>query len=1292
MMGLPLATDVVRNLVFESSSKRMRKKPPLRRKPSRIKSLEILSPPLQREASKPSVPTLSSLNLKKRKNIKKKHLKAKKKKPRVPVFKKKPSIQPRSLRPSSARQQRTAILEQLSYMKQTEQASDEYNEMKTAISIPYHYDRRPMFMASAPIRQKANFTEVSYENSVEVVQPHEEKVLQNVETTLELMDEAMISQQDSQFQFDLMNAGSSVFNMIEYDSSNPNTPKSSLAQEFTSISKQGSIDLLDKLPIVESDDENLSSVEFYSDDDLCFAPKSLLNYTDNTAFGSAVQSQYVSDASSVDNINVDAVPRLDFSVIDFMSSKAKTTREGSNKYVIREMRGFSEFDEVFFDRNSTHLKTSRRHRIRLAKPKTTRVTSQDVEEIRRYLLQMNKLYGVNQSTTKSHDIFFEDDMRLIKETSIVRALIGIYKRRHFLPNDPKTENMLQVLSQDRRFQDNTTDNVLDNVNDMIWFDEHEGVRDPVVESPNNRNELLIGDLSKELSFEPAVRRFLSYFISNKDFTPRYEEVEHARKLKEELLSDQPKIHITLTPVRKEQDQELNPEPKPEEVNEEEEVREPEEESVEVIEEIEPVHDLHVSVIDIDDDIGVYATEEQRILNSPRSPRMSPSHSRLHSRNASRIQSGQSRQRSRTRNRDQSRAAGSVLSLVSSSQNSHLIPDVERSYSLIFTTLNGIFFENFCLNSPLQTKNSERFIHCTYDLMELLQKPMFRVLDGVHTYKFFYWFRNLLALRQWYHATDRITTWRQLENPQTPIFLVYAPDCREHPKHCLKLACSRLGNFKILPVETNQIGWNVMFLWGVSVTKYMDKFTDYVQEGIYGTAHASKTPKELLFGILDLHFMTFFQRVSAIPNNRFLISKALLYTTMTKYHRFDKNKFLNVMPPTFTLPKQFPAFHDYAQKYPDAVFILKRLGASRGRDISIVTDFRTQIVALKHNHIIQEYIRNPWLIQGKKFDFRIYFLVSSVEPMQVYIYREGFARFCCEPYAAETTTDFIDIVRHLTNTGIQLPYYRDNDHRSEVKLPFHESITFAHNHPTKVSLQSFKEMLKYMFDNPGSTNIDLNPYSDSEALFDVIWHRIRTIITKTMTVMRSKLMGGLKNLSNHYNARMKAFTKKPIYPFDDDFTPRFPFSNCFFEVFGADILFDDQLKPYLLEVNTGPSLEIDTSLDEEVKSRLLGDTLRTIKPIWYSREQMLAMLSDILTTNNFKLIPQRLDDKISHLFFQPIDEVLSQETEAFGNYEVLIPSEQAEKARKIVNGLHKKQQKSLSKRRTVDDFRNNHGYH
>jgi hypothetical protein len=54
---------------------------------------------------------------------------------------------------------------------------------------------------------------------------------------------------------------------------------------------------------------------------------------------------------------------------------------------------------------------------------------------------------------------------------------------------------------------------------------------------------------------------------------------------------------------------------------------------------------------------------------------------------------------------------------------------------------------------------------------------------------------------------------------------------------------------------------------------------------------------------------------------------------------------------------------------------------------------------RRDQVIQEYIKDPLLIDNKKFDLRIYVLISSLEPYICYLNDDGLARFCTEDYEA-----------------------------------------------------------------------------------------------------------------------------------------------------------------------------------------------------------------------------------------------------------------------------------------------------
>jgi len=53
---------------------------------------------------------------------------------------------------------------------------------------------------------------------------------------------------------------------------------------------------------------------------------------------------------------------------------------------------------------------------------------------------------------------------------------------------------------------------------------------------------------------------------------------------------------------------------------------------------------------------------------------------------------------------------------------------------------------------------------------------------------------------------------------------------------------------------------------------------------------------------------------------------------------------------------------------------------------------------KPGYVVCKYISNPHLINGFKYDLRIYCLVTCYDPLKVYIFKEGLVRFATQKYS------------------------------------------------------------------------------------------------------------------------------------------------------------------------------------------------------------------------------------------------------------------------------------------------------
>jgi len=60
------------------------------------------------------------------------------------------------------------------------------------------------------------------------------------------------------------------------------------------------------------------------------------------------------------------------------------------------------------------------------------------------------------------------------------------------------------------------------------------------------------------------------------------------------------------------------------------------------------------------------------------------------------------------------------------------------------------------------------------------------------------------------------------------------------------------------------------------------------------------------------------------------------------------------------------------------------------------------------------MKHPYLIDGLKFDLRIYVLVTNVQPLRIFIHKEGLARFASEKYQQKA---YSNPYIHLTNYAI-----------------------------------------------------------------------------------------------------------------------------------------------------------------------------------------------------------------------------------------------------------------------------------
>uniref|UniRef100_A0A5G2QY59 TTL family tubulin polyglutamylase complex subunit L1 n=1 Tax=Sus scrofa TaxID=9823 RepID=A0A5G2QY59_PIG len=172
-----------------------------------------------------------------------------------------------------------------------------------------------------------------------------------------------------------------------------------------------------------------------------------------------------------------------------------------------------------------------------------------------------------------------------------------------------------------------------------------------------------------------------------------------------------------------------------------------------------------------------------------------------------------------------------------------------------------------------------------------------------------------------------------------------------------------------------------------------------------------------------------QIVNHFPNHYELTRKDLMVKNIKRYRKelekegsplaekdeSGKYLYLDFVPVTYMLPADYNLFVEEFRKSPSSTWIMKPCGRAQGKGIFLINklsqikkwsrDSKTSSFVSqspKEAYVISLYISNPLLIGGRKFDLRLYVLVSTYRPLRCYMYKLGFCRFCTVKYTPSTS--------------------------------------------------------------------------------------------------------------------------------------------------------------------------------------------------------------------------------------------------------------------------------------------------
>ncbi|XP_044294057.1 tubulin polyglutamylase TTLL4 isoform X3 [Varanus komodoensis] len=215
------------------------------------------------------------------------------------------------------------------------------------------------------------------------------------------------------------------------------------------------------------------------------------------------------------------------------------------------------------------------------------------------------------------------------------------------------------------------------------------------------------------------------------------------------------------------------------------------------------------------------------------------------------------------------------------------------------------------------------------------------------------------------------------------------------------------------------------------------------------------------------------------------------------------------------------------------YIFSEPASARGIGIQVIHKWSQ--LPKRRPLLVQRYIHKPYLIGGSKFDLRIYVYVTCYDPLRVYLFKDGLVRFASCKYSSS--------MKSLNNKYMHLTNYSINKKNTEYKSNADETACEGH-----------KWALKALWSYLSQKGID------SEA----IWEKIKDIVVKTIIASEPYIT----NL-------LKMYVRRPY---------------CCHELFGFDVMLDENLKPWILEVNISPSLHSNSPLDVSIKGQMVRDAL------------------------------------------------------------------------------------------------------
>jgi len=219
-----------------------------------------------------------------------------------------------------------------------------------------------------------------------------------------------------------------------------------------------------------------------------------------------------------------------------------------------------------------------------------------------------------------------------------------------------------------------------------------------------------------------------------------------------------------------------------------------------------------------------------------------------------------------------------------------------------------------------------------------------------------------------------------------------------------------------------------------------------------------------------------------------------------------------------------------------IWLVKPSNMNQGREIELVRTFKEfkEYISSKPLHsfwVVQKYIERPLLYYGRKFDIRVWVLVTGAG--EVFFYRDGYIRTSSEQYTLNNNEEYI----HLTNNCLQV--YCNNYSKYEAG--------------NTLSFEAFDLYLAKLYSR----------HKEKPEMSRIVVPRMKDLIIDTILAIKTGLIMP---------------TKK---------------RGCCFELLGYDFIIDEDFRVWLIEVNTNPYLGIPNNYIRTILPNMINSTFNIV---------------------------------------------------------------------------------------------------